>query len=143
MEAGQVRVMLAADGSPINVTRVVGDQVAAVIWQRPVSASDGPFTYVVEVAPQERQARPFSIVEFNQSLCRALGLEASRVGAIDIHISGGGVPTAVVTMPLLSTNGGAVEVEFTRQKFVLYPELEQMKSVHVTGAGKPFEVSKE
>lgn len=53
MSAGQVRVMLAADGSPVNVTRVVGDQVMAVIWQRPVSASDGPFTYVVEVAPQD------------------------------------------------------------------------------------------
>lgn len=64
MNRGRVRVMVAAGGSVVNVTRVVGEHVVSVIWQRPSSLSEAPFTHVFEApVPEPRdQAEKFVLV---------------------------------------------------------------------------------
>jgi len=47
-QTNRVRVLLASDGSVVNVCRVAGERVVCVIWQRPVSVAEGPFVSIFE-----------------------------------------------------------------------------------------------
>lgn len=51
-EQHKVRVMLCSKGTVINVTRVDAQgRIKGVIWQRPVSLGEGPFSFVFESSP--------------------------------------------------------------------------------------------
>lgn len=90
----RVRVLVNAAGEAVNVTRVDADgRVRSVIWQRPVSLEDGPFTPFFEIPHvQDLQAR---LAELHRSVTALLARsrEASAQAAAlheAFHPAGGG-----------------------------------------------------
>jgi len=77
----------------------------------------------------------FSPIDFNRGILKALGLEDRHVTAVEIRMSGGNLPVAVVTFPMFNTSAAAVVTEFVRQEFELHPTNRPFESFRINGDG--------
>jgi hypothetical protein len=77
----------------------------------------------------------FSPIDFNRGILKALGIEGRPVAAVEIRMSGGSCPVAVVTFLMFNTSAAAVVTEFVKQEFELLPTNRPVESFRINGDG--------